>query len=105
MTGTYDHELVLIKPGGIIEDDVGNQIPIDPVETPVYCRIESVGRNEFYNADVTNLRPEYIFIVHAYEYNKEPVVEFDGERYRVIRTFSNSFEEVELTVEKVAADA
>lgn len=101
---TYDHEIVLIKPGGIIEDDVGNQIPIDPVRTPVYCRLQSVGRNEFYNAAVTGLRPEYIFVIHAYEYDREPVVEFEGEQYRVLRTYSNNFEEMELTVEKVAAD-
>lgn len=101
---TYDHEIVLIKPGGIIEDDVGNQIPIDPVRTPVYCRLQSVGRNEFYNAAVTGLRPEHIFIIHAYEYDREPVVEFEGEEYRVLRTYSNNFEEMELTVERVAAD-
>lgn len=101
---TYDHEIVLIKPGGLIEDDVGNQIPIDPVRTPVYCRLQSVGRNEFYNAAVTGLRPEYIFVVHAYEYDREPVVEFEGEQYRVLRTYSNNFEEMELTVEMVAAD-
>ncbi|AYB47129.1 phage head closure protein [Paenibacillus lautus] len=101
---SYDHELILITPGGIIEDDIGNQIPIDPVRTPVYCQLRSVGRNEFYNAAVTGLRPEFIFIIHAYEYNGEQLVEFEDKKYRVLRTYSTSFEEIELSCEKVAAD-
>ncbi|MDH6670170.1 SPP1 family predicted phage head-tail adaptor [Paenibacillus sp. LBL] len=101
---SYDHELILITPGGIIEDDIGNQIPIDPARTPVYCELRSVGRNEFYNAAVTGLRPEFIFVIHGYEYNGEQTVEFEGGQYRVLRTYSNNFEEIELTVERVAAD-
>jgi len=100
----YDYELTLIAPGGFTEDEIGNQIPVDPIRTPVLCQKKSIGRNEFYNAANTGLRPELIFVIHAYEYNNEPVVNFEGKDYRVIRTYSVSFEELELTVQKVAAD-
>lgn len=101
---TYDHELILITPGQIIEDEVGNQIETDPIEIPVYCGLKSVGRSEFYNAAVTNLRPELVFVIHGYEYNNEKLVRFEGKDYRVIRTYADDFEEMELTCEKAAAD-
>lgn len=101
---TYDNELILITPGQIVEDDIGNQIPVDPIETPIYCGLRSVGRSEFYNAAVTNLRPELVFVIHAYEYSNQKLVRFEGVDYRVIRTYSTSFEELELTCEKVTAD-
>ncbi|GIO63576.1 phage head closure protein [Paenibacillus cineris] len=101
---TFDHEITLIGEGGFDEDDLGNQIPIDPTETTVFCGLRSVGRTEFYNAAVTGLRPELVFVIHGYEYSNEKKVTFEGEDYRVIRTYKNNFEQMELTCEKVAAD-
>ncbi|MCM3783673.1 phage head closure protein [Neobacillus mesonae] len=101
---SYDHELILVTPGGIIEDDIGNQIPVDPVELPVYCRLQSVGRTEFYNAASQGMKPEMVFIIHAYEYEGQQIVKFEGKQYRVIRTFQTGTEEIELTCERVVAD-
>lgn len=101
---TYDHELILITPGGYIEDEIGNQIPSDPIRTPILCGLKSIGRQEFYNAVAAGLRPELIFVIHSYEYNGEKQIEFEGVKYRVMRTYSSSFEEMELICEKVAAD-
>lgn len=101
---TYDHELILITPSQIVEDDIGNQIPSDPIETTILCGLKSVGRSEFYNAAVAGLRPELVFVVHAYEYDGQRSIKFEGIEYRVIRTYSVSFEEMELTCERVAAD-
>lgn len=98
---TYDHELTLILPGRIEEDEIGNQIPIDPKETTVLCSLKSVGRSEFYNAAATGLRPELVFVVHGYEYSGERLVEFEGKRYNVVRTYANDYEEIELTCERV----
>ena len=99
---TFDHELTLIGQA-ITEDEIGNQIPVE-TETVVLCGLKSVGRTEFYNAAVTGLRPELIFVVHGYEYNGEQIVKFEGVRYRVIRTYATGFEEVELTCERVGTD-
>lgn len=99
---TYDHELTLINQT-YIEDEIGNQIPME-TQTTVLCSVKSVGRSEFYNAAVTGLRPEIVFVVHGYEYTGEKLVEFEGNRYRVVRTYANNFEEIEITCEKVAAD-
>ncbi|WP_404466543.1 phage head closure protein [Planococcus rifietoensis] len=99
---TYDDELTLID-HTFIEDEIGNQIPT-PVKTKILCDVQSVGRTEFYRAAVTDLRPEMIFLVHSYEYNGERKVEFKGQQYSVLRTFSKGFEEIELTCERVRAD-
>lgn len=99
---TYDHELTLIGET-YTYDDIGNQLPAE-TETTVLCGLKSVGRSEFYNAALAGLRPSLVFIIHGYEYNGEKKVEYEGERYNVLRTYSTDFEEVELTCERVAAD-
>lgn len=99
---TYDHELTLINQT-VVEDEIGNQIPVE-TKTIILCGLKSVGRTEFYNAALTGLKPELVFVVHGYEYNGEQVIEFEGTRYRVIRTYTTGFEEIELTVERVGAD-
>ena len=99
---TFDHELALISQT-ITEDEIGNQTPIETRKT-VLCNVKSVGRNEFYSAATAGLRPSIVFVIHGYEYDGEQVVEFEGARYNVIRTYSTDFEEVELTCERVSTD-
>lgn len=97
---TYDHEVVLLKQN-YIEDDLGQKIPDGPpVETSVLCNKKSVGRNEFYNASVAGMEPELILGLHAYEYDNQKQVEFNGQTFDVIRTYQVNFEEIELTVGK-----
>lgn len=96
---TYDYELTLI--GYETEyDEIGQEINV-PVERKILCGIKSIGRNEFYAAAQTGLRPEITFIIHNYEYNGEKEVKFEGQKYKVIRTYSTDFEEMELVCEKV----
>lgn len=96
---TYDHELILINES-YIEDNVGNQIP-NETKRSVLCKVKSIGSNEFYSAATSGLKPEIEFIIHGYEYNGEPKVEFEGKLYSVIRTYKDSFEEIELTCQRV----
>jgi SPP1 family predicted phage head-tail adaptor len=99
---TYDNELVLIAQE-FVEDEIGNQISQETRKT-VLCNVKSVGRNEFYSAATTGLRPSIVFVIHGYEYEGEGKVEFEGVKYNVIRTYSTNFEEVELICEKVTGD-
>jgi SPP1 family predicted phage head-tail adaptor len=96
---TYDHEITLI--GYTIEkDEIGQDVEV-PTYTDVLCGIKSIGRNEFYSAAQTGLKPSITFVIHGYEYNGEKKVEFEGEKYKVIRTYMKDFEEMELVCEKV----
>ena len=99
---TYDNELTLISKS-YTEDEIGNQIPSESTNT-ILCAEKSIGRNEFYSAAVSDLKPEKIFIIHRYEYNNEKEILFEGKRYSVIRTYSADIEEIELVCERKTAD-
>lgn len=108
---TYDHELTLIKHGWV-EDDIGGQIPVE-TRTTILCQVKSVSRAEFYGAAQAGLRPAIVFVIHECEYSGEQEVEFEGDRYKVIRTYRGGMtrhgsklasDEMELTCERVASD-
>lgn len=98
----YDHELILLG-SGFTEDELGNQIP-DDTRKSILCKVDSVGRSEFYSAASSNLRPEIVFTIHKYEYENERKIEFEGQKYSVLRTYATGFEEIELTCERTGAD-
>ena len=120
---TYDHELILLIPVESVAycvsaaqpvvmkartekvyqgDEWGNQIPVDFMRLPILCKLQSVGRNEFYSAAASGYRPELIFVIHAYEFYDVKQVEFEGKAYDVIRTYRRDFEEMELVCGAVA---
>lgn len=70
----------------------------------VFCRLESIGRTEFYQAQATELRPELKFVLPDYlEYENEYLVIYEGVWYRVIRTY-RSGRELEIIVQRAAAE-
>lgn len=95
----WQNELILISKTFEF-DDIGNQVPIEN-KTEVFCNVKSVSRSEFYNAATAGLKPSLVFVIHDYEYNNEETVEFENNRYKVIRTYRKNIEELELTCEKV----
>jgi hypothetical protein len=102
-----DYGLTLIS-STITYDDIGNPIET-PVEIDILCDMKSIGRTEFYNAAANGLKPEYILVVHPYEYNNETYVLFSEDstpkqKYKVIKTYKVDFEKLELTCEKVAGN-
>lgn len=99
---TYDNELTLIG-STIAKDEIGQEVET-PTETTVLCGLKSVGRNEFYSAAQAGLKPTLIFEMHGYEYNEEKKIIFGTQEYKVIRTYSPSFEVLELTCERVGAN-
>lgn len=108
---TYDHELILIGKTWI-EDELGNLRP-EETRAAILCKVKSIGRSEFYSAAMTGLKPEIVFVIHACEYGGEQEVEFNGEKYKVIRTYKGdatrmgsklAFDEMELACGKVASN-
>lgn len=78
-------------------DDLG-----DPVFTEtsreVFAALGSIGLKEFYQAHAVGLQPELKFtLTDCLDYEGEPLVEYKGERYRVLRTYRTG-QELELTV-------
>lgn len=68
-------------------------------EMTVLCDTRGVYSNEFYTASSHGMKPELTFILHAFEYNGEDLLEYRGRHFKVIRVFHNDYDEVELTAE------
>lgn len=84
------------------------QIPGEPdefgdttyTEVPrqVFCRKASIGQKEFYQANAMGLQPEMKFVLADHlDYQGETLVEYDGQRFRILRTYRTG-RELELTV-------
>ena len=93
--------LISETPGthGVLEEAVRT-------ERGVFCRIRSVGYNEFYQAKAAGLNPELVFmLMHDFEYQGEPLCRYHGTVYRIIRTYVTEADGIELTVERSWPDA
>lgn len=74
----------------------------DPVRVEtsreIFATPQSIGMKEFYQAAATGLKPELRFVLaDYYDYNGEEIVEHEGTRYRVLRTYRTG-QELELVV-------
>ena len=74
----------------------------DPVTTEsrreVFAKLGSIGQKEFYQAHAVGLQPELKFVLADYlDYDGETLIEYNGQRYRVLRTYRAGLE-LELTV-------
>ena len=70
----------------------------------VFCEVRSVGYQEFYRALEQDLHPTFIFRLADYaEYQGEKICEYDGTRYRIVRTYIDRYA-IELTVEEATVD-
>lgn len=62
----------------------------------VFCGLRSIGQKEFYEAHAVGLQPELKFVLADYlDYNDEPLVAHNGQRYRILRTYRTG-QELEL---------
>lgn len=69
-------------------------------KSEVFCDVKSVTRTEWFEAGRSGIaHPEYVFIMNRNEYDGEKIVEYDGKRYGVYRTYAAKNENLELYVE------
>ena len=68
------------------EDEIGNIINSSETSTKCYAKKQSVKTNEFYSAVEVGLTPSCEFVIKRLNYNGEEEVEWNDERYQVIRT-------------------
>ena len=73
-------------------DDYGDPT-VTETSREVFCRLASIGQKEFYQAHAVGLQPEMKFILADYlDYSGEALVEHEGQRYRVLRTYRTGLE-------------
>lgn len=66
----------------------------------VFCQKESITQKEFFEGGRNGLNPAYKFIVFYADYDNEPIIEYNGERYAVYRTYLKRNDELELYCER-----
>ena len=70
----------------------------------VFGGVRSIGQSEFYQAYATDVHPELKFVLADYlDYNNETLVEHNGQRYRILRTYRTG-QELEITVERASVE-
>ncbi len=78
-------------------DEYGDQVTTETTRE-VFAKLGSIGMKEFYQAQAVGLQPELKFVLADYlDYEGETLVEHNGHRYRVLRTYRDD-QELELTV-------
>lgn len=87
-------------------DAYGNEVPTETLRQ-VFCKVRSIGRNEFYQAAQNNLHPEFVFVLSHYrDYHGEEKIRYtawDGieKTYSVLRTYRlGDSDELEIVVEE-----
>lgn len=82
-------------------DALNQQIPQETTRD-VFCNVSSVSAQEFFDAGQAGLNPEWRVTMFAPDYNGETIVELNGVRYGVYRTYLGKNETIELYLERKA---
>lgn len=80
--------------------DVIGQMIATEVSRDVFCNVSSVTQSEWFQGGQNGLRPEYRVTMFAPDYEDEKIVEFNGVRYGVYRTYLRQDENLELYLER-----
>lgn len=66
----------------------------------VFAYVSSVGMNEFYQAGLQGMKPEYRFLIWTTEYEGEELLTYNDVVYSIYRTYLRDDGRVELYVTK-----
>lgn len=69
-------------------------------ERTVFCSVDSVTANEFFEGGRNGLNPEYRMTMFNGDYDGERVLEYNGNRYAIYRTYLRTTDTLELYVER-----
>lgn len=77
---------------------------VDVSARNVFAALRSIGQQEFYASHATDFNPELKFVLaDCLEYEGENLVAYNGQRYRIVRTYRTG-QELELVVERAPAE-
>lgn len=81
------------------QDDIGQFISTE-TKRLVFCDVRSVSRAEWFEAGRDGLQPSFVLVTFRHDYEGEKIVEFEGRRYGIYRTYVAKNERIELYVEE-----
>lgn len=68
----------------------------------VYASVDSCTASEFFNAGRNGLKPAYRISMFVHDYSGEDIIEYNGKRYAVYRTYHSRNDIIELHVQDKA---
>ena len=80
-------------------DAYGVQIPSES-SREVYANVQSVSLNEWSEGGRLGLNPELRFTMFGPDYNREEIIEYNGVRYTIYRTYITRNDMIELYCER-----
>ena len=85
------------------EDDIGNNTSSSETSKKCYAKKQSIRSNEFYNAIEVGITPSIEFVIKRLNYSNEEEIEWNNDRYSVIRTIDpkNKFDIVLVCSKKI----
>lgn len=88
------------------EDEIGNTEVTSSTTTKCYAKKQSLRTNEFYNATMVGLTPSCEFVVKRLNYNGQNELEYNNEKYEIIRTVDpkNKFDIVLVCAKKIGVN-
>ena len=99
-------EIIYLMSEVLEEDEIGNTITSSSTSNKCYAKKQSVRTNEFYNASMVGLTPSCEFIIKRLNYNGESELEWNNDRYEIIRTIDpkNKFDIVLVCSKKIGVN-
>ncbi len=78
--------IILVKTTATV-DDCGDTILTEEYKE-VFAELKSISQSEFYQAQAVGVKPEIKFLItDYYDYDNEQLINYESERYKVIRTY------------------
>lgn len=62
----------------------------------IFCQVESVSRDEFFEAGQAGIQAAWLFIVNPIDYQNELLINYEGQPYRIYRSYRRAMDELEL---------
>lgn len=96
-------EIIYLINEVVEEDAIGNQETSFFTTTKCYAKKQSLRTSEFYNATMVGLSPSCEFVIKRLNYNGQDELEWNDERYQIIRTVDpkNKFDIVLVCAKKI----
>lgn len=87
-------------------DDIGNYLSSSETKEKCYAKKQSVKTGEYYSAIEVGLTPNCEFVIKRLNYNGESELEWNNERYQVLRTIDpkNKFDIVLVCSKKIGVN-
>lgn len=87
-----------------ISDEYGVRTPLE-TERMIYVQVTSISSSEWFEGGRAGLNPELRFITNRFDYSGEEVIKYDGNYYRIYRTYIGKGDTIELYCERRKGDA